>query len=81
MFGVGGLVQISINQRGNTMQNFPSTRRPAFPVDLAEKIARKAEIMGKRLEEQAIAEMVRTAKAALGRGESPGDIEAQLGLK
>ncbi|EGH00965.1 hypothetical protein PSYAE_03162 [Pseudomonas amygdali pv. aesculi str. 0893_23] len=63
------------------MQSYPNTRRSVFPVDLAEKIARKAEIMGKRLEDQAIAEMVRTAKAALGRGESPADIEVQLGLK
>lgn len=59
----------------------PLNIRGAFPVELAEKIARKAEIMGKRLEEQAIAEMVRTAKGALGRGELPADIEAQLGLK
>ena len=63
------------------MQSYPNIKRPAFPVELAEKIARKAEIMGKRLEEQAINEMVRTAKAALGRGESPADIEVQLGLK
>lgn len=63
------------------MQSYPNIKRPAFPVALAEAIARKAEIMGKRLEEQAINEMVRTAKAALGRGESPADIEVQLGLK
>ena len=63
------------------MNSYPNIRRPAFSVELAEKIARKAEIMGKRLEEQAINEMVRTAKAALGRGESPADIEVQLGLK
>lgn len=37
--------------------------------------------MGKRLEEKAIKEMVWAAKGALGRGESPADIEIQLGLK
>ncbi|KPB75140.1 hypothetical protein ACKUFS_02645 [Pseudomonas cannabina] len=63
------------------MQSYPNTRRPAFPVDLAEKIARKAEIMGKRLEDQAINEMVRAAKGAFGRGETLADIEVQLGLK
>lgn len=61
--------------------SFPRTRRPAFPTELAEKIARKAEIMGKRLEEKAIKEKVWAAKGALGRGESPADIEIQLGLK
>ena len=63
------------------MQSYPNTKRPAFPLELAEAIARKAEIMGKRLEEQAISEMVRTAKAALGRGESPAQIEKEMGLK
>ena len=62
------------------MQSYPNIKRPAFPTELAEKIARKAEIMGKRLEEQAINEMVRAAKGALGRGESPEQISRDLGL-
>ncbi len=65
----------------NMRNSYPYTHRPAFPTDLAVKIARKAEIMAKRLEDQAIAEMVRSAKAALGRGESTAEIEVQLGLK
>lgn len=65
----------------NLTNSFPYIYRPAFPSDLAEKIARKAATVGKRAEEQAAAEMVRLAKVALGRGESPGEIEIKLELK
>lgn len=64
----------------NLTNSFPYTYRPAFPSDLAEKIALKAATVGKRAEEQAAAEMVRLAKGALGRGASPGEIEIQLEL-
>lgn len=61
--------------------SFPYTYKPAFPADLSEKINRKAQLIGKRAEEQAANEMIRSAKGALGRGMSPLEIEIQLNLK
>lgn len=55
-------------------------RTPAFPRELAELIARKAEIMGKRLEEQAMEQMVKTARQSLARGIDAAEIARQMGL-
>jgi len=58
----------------------PRTTPAPFPRDLAEKIARKADVMARRFEEQAIAQLVRDARRALSRGEKPEEIARQLGL-
>lgn len=58
----------------------PRTRPAPFPRDLAEKIARKADTMARRFEEQAIEQLVRDAQRALRRGQSPEEIAKQLGL-
>ncbi|EKT4477725.1 hypothetical protein QEL91_003431 [Pseudomonas putida] len=55
-------------------------RTPAFPRDLAELIARRAHQMGQALEDQAIEQMVKTAKAALIQGQDPKEIARQMGL-
>lgn len=58
----------------------PRTKPAPFPRDLAEKIARKADAMARRFEEQAIEQLVRDTRRALSRGEKPEEIARQLGL-
>lgn len=62
-------------------EDYSRPKRAPFPRDLAAMIARKARVMGKRLEDQAIEQMVRTAQRALDRGISPANIASELGLK
>ncbi|WP_040261908.1 hypothetical protein [Pseudomonas massiliensis] len=54
--------------------------RPAFPRELAERIAAKADAMARKFEERAIEEMVSEAKRALGRGEGEAQIIKEMGL-
>lgn len=58
----------------------PRTKPAPFPRELAVKIARKADAMARRFEEQAVEQLVRDAQRALRRGQSPEDIAKQLGL-
>lgn len=51
-----------------------------FPRELATLIARKADVLAKRLEDQAIKQMVREAQRALDRGMSHTDIAREMGL-
>ncbi|EHK68643.1 hypothetical protein PPL19_23147 [Pseudomonas psychrotolerans L19] len=51
-----------------------------FPRALASRIARKADIMAKRFEEQAIHEMTKAARAALNRDVDLDEIARQLQL-
>ena len=63
------------------MQDYlPRTKPAPFPRELAEKIARKADAMARRFEEQAIEQLVRDARRALIRGETPEEIARQLGI-
>ncbi len=56
-------------------------RRPApFPPDLAAKIARKADVMAKRFEDQVLRELTSSARSALNRGLEPEEIARQLQL-
>lgn len=56
-------------------------RRPApFPRDLAAQIARKADVMAKRFEDQVVRELTITARSALARGLEPAEVARQLGL-
>ena len=64
----------------NMRNSYPYTHRPAFPTDLAVKIARKASIMASRLEEQATRAMVRDAQRALDRGVPADTIAREMGL-
>ncbi len=67
--------------RRDYLDDYDRQRKPApFPRDLAAAIARKAEVMAKRFEEQAAAQLVKDAQRALRRGQSPEEIAAQLGL-
>ena len=62
-------------------EDYSRPKRAPFPRDLAAMIASQAEVMGKRLEDQAIKQMVHTAQRALDRGISPANIASELGLK
>lgn len=62
------------------MSNYPASRRTPFPRALAIKIARKAEVMAKRFEDQALNEMTRAARSALSRGVDPDEVAKQLQL-
>lgn len=62
-------------------EDYSRPKSAPFPRDLAAMIARKAGVMGKRLEDQAIKQMVRTAQRALDRGMSQPDIAREMGLK
>lgn len=61
-------------------EDYSRPKAAPFPRDLAAMIARKAEVMGKRLEDQAIKQMVHTAQRALDRGMRPEDISREMGL-
>lgn len=54
--------------------------RAAFPRALALMIARKADYMAKRFEDEALEQMTRAARQAMSRGESPDEIARQMGL-
>ncbi|MNE95318.1 hypothetical protein D3C80_1933870 [compost metagenome] len=58
----------------------PAYKPQPFPRSLAEAIARKADTMARRFEDQAIEQMVRDAKGALRRGTEPAEIARQMGL-
>ena len=51
-----------------------------FPRELAAMIARKADVMARRLEDQAVKQMVRAAQCALDRGVTQTDIAREMGL-
>lgn len=55
-------------------------RTPAFPRKLAEQIAMKAHQMAQVLEQQAIEQMVKTARQSLARGIDATEIARQMGL-
>jgi len=58
----------------------PERKEPAFPRDLAEAIARKAQRMAAELEEKATRQMVTAARRSLRDGIEPGEIARQLGV-
>ncbi len=55
-------------------------RTPAFPRELAELIARKAHKMAQAFEDEAIEQLVQTAKSALRQGQDAKEIARQMGL-
>lgn len=61
--------------------NYSRPKRTPFPRGLAEMIARKASILASKMEDEAIAQMVRDAQRALDRGMSQAEIARQLGLR
>lgn len=60
--------------------DYSRPKRAPFPRDLATMIARKADAMARRIEDEAITQMVRDAQRALDRGMSQAEIARQLGL-
>ena len=64
-----------------TQDDYSRPKRAEFPRDLAAMIARKADAMARRVEDQAITQMVRDAQRALDRGISQAEIAQQLGLR
>ncbi|WP_232247782.1 hypothetical protein [Pseudomonas putida] len=56
-------------------------RTAAFPRELAKLIARKADAMARRLEDQATRQLVRSAQNALDRGATVAEIAKQLELQ
>lgn len=63
------------------LDEFDRQRKPAsFPRELAAAIARKAETMARRFEEQALDELTRAATRALRRGVAPDEIARQMEL-
>lgn len=67
--------------RRDYLDEYDRQQRPdTFPRALAVGIARKAEAMARRFEEQAAAQLVRDAQRALRRGKSPESIAQELGL-
>lgn len=61
--------------------DYSRPKRAEFPRGLAAMIARKADAMARRVEDQAITQMVRDAQRALDRGISQAEIAQQLGLR
>lgn len=56
-------------------------RKPApFPRSLAVMIARKADVMAKRLEDRVVTELTLSARSALNRGMEVEQIVRELGL-
>lgn len=56
-------------------------RKPApFPRSLALMIARKADVMAKRFEDQVVRELTSSARSALNRGLETDQIVRELGL-
>ena len=51
-----------------------------FPRELAVMIARKADVIARRLEDQAIKQMVRAAQRSLDRGMTQTDIAREMNL-
>lgn len=71
---------MSIIQR-DYLDDYDRQRQPVpFPRALAAGIARKAEAMARRFEEQATEQLVRDAQRALRRGMTPERIARELGL-
>ncbi len=71
---------MSIIQR-DYLDDYDRQRQPVpFPRALAASIARKAEAMARRFEEQATEQLVRDAQRALRRGMTPERIARELGL-
>lgn len=62
-------------------EDYSRPKSKPFPRDLAIMIARKADVIARKLEDQAIAKMVREAQRALDRGMSQTEIARDLGLK
>ncbi|MEB0308346.1 hypothetical protein QN382_03480 [Pseudomonas sp. 10B1] len=61
--------------------DYSRPERTPFPRDLAAMIARKADALARRFEDQAVKAMVRDAQRALDRGESQAHIVRELALK
>ena len=67
--------------RRDYLDDYDHQRQPVpFPRALAAGIARKAQAMARRFEEQATEQLVRDAQRALRRGKSPESIAQELGL-
>ena len=62
-------------------EDYSRPKSKPFPRELAIMIARKADVIARKLEDQAIANMVREAQRALDRGMSQAEIARDLGLK
>lgn len=62
-------------------EDYSRPPKAPFPRDLAAMIARKADALARRFEDQAIKAMVRDAQRALDRGESQGQIAREMSLK
>lgn len=62
-------------------EDYSRSQRTPFPRDLATMIARKADVIARRLEDQAIKQMVRAAQRALDRGMTPTDIAREMDLR
>lgn len=58
----------------------PKPSQQPFPRDLAAKIARKADVMAKRFEQQALEQMTKAARSALYQGMEPDQIARELQL-
>jgi len=61
-------------------EDYSRPKSKPFPRDLAIMIARKADVIARKLEDQAIAKMVREAQRALDRGLSVADIAREMVL-
>lgn len=67
--------------RRDYLDDYDRKQKPApFPRALAAGIARKAQAMARRFEEQAAEQLVRDAQRALRRGMTPERIAQELGL-
>ena len=62
-------------------EDYSRPKRRSFPRDLAIMIARKADSMARKVEDAAIAQMVRDAQRALDRGVSQVEIAREMGLR
>ena len=60
--------------------DYSRPKRAPFPRDLAAMIARKADAMARRIEDEAITQMVRDAQRALDRGVPADTIAREMGL-
>lgn len=58
----------------------PERKEPAFPRELAELIARRAQALAAQLEDKATRQMVTAARRSLRAGLPPDEVARQLGL-
>ena len=62
-------------------EDYSRPRRAPVPRELAALIARKADAMARRIEDEAITQMVRDAQRALDRGVPQMEIARVMGLR